>query len=158
MKRRTVGILTFQLFVLFAVSHLALPSESAASEEGEHDVELADYMSRVQYFAFKLGFAVQANNQALAVFYTEELEEVLEKVMKIEEYEGIPIGAKAKEIIEPLVEELERVVAGGEKQKVQAAYDKLLNGCNACHAATEHGYIKIAPNFSTNPFLQDFKP
>jgi hypothetical protein len=42
----------------------------------EEPVDLAAYMTRLQYFSHKAGLSIQAQNEPLSHFYLHELEEV----------------------------------------------------------------------------------
>ena len=51
-----------------------------------------------------------------------------------------------------------RRVNGDDWTTTWTAYEKLIDGCNRCHMATEHGFIKIVPAQGEPPFNQTFKP
>lgn len=139
---------------MLAACALALPLTAAASE-GEGDVELVDNMSQLQYFSHKAALSIDAENRQLADFYVHELEEMLEQTESIESYDGHPIGELAGAMLRPAVEDLEEALDEGEWPAVNSAYDSMIDSCNACHQATEHGYIKIERS-SQNPYMQDF--
>lgn len=139
---------------MLAVCVLALPLAAAASE-GEGDVELVDNMSQLQYFSHKAALSIDAENRQLVDFYVHELEEMLEQTESIESYDGHPIGELAGAMLGPAVEDLEDALDEGEWPAINEAYDGMINSCNACHQATEHGYIKVERS-SENPYMQDF--
>ncbi|WP_058555133.1 hypothetical protein [Thiohalocapsa sp. ML1] len=158
MLKRPAATLT-----LLAVLALALPATAGAGESGEdHDSPFAGMhllllMHNMQYYTHKLGLAIDAHNAALEAFYIHEVEAVIEAVGEIEDYEGIPIADNLKKTLLPNFQTLEAAIDKGEREAVDAAYKELLVGCNACHAASEHGYIHIRRSYD-NPYPQDFSP
>jgi hypothetical protein len=81
-------------------------------------LELVEYMVKLQYFSHKTGLSIQAKNEPLTRFYLHELEEVIEKLKKVKEYEGHPISALAQQILvlqrdfTPITEVVAYVVSG----------------------------------------------
>lgn len=130
----------------------ALPATTFASG----DVELAENMGQLQYFAHKAALSIDSKNQELAGFYAHELEEYIEDAAKIESYDGYPVGKLIKSMLMPTFEGFEAALKTGDWKKASAKFDALLNSCNACHDATEHGFIKIERR-SDNPYMQSFK-
>lgn len=144
---------------LLAALALALPA--TASDEAGHEhspfagMPLIMLMHNMQYYAHKLGLSVDAANTALEDFYAHELEEVIDAVSEIQDYEGIPIAENLNKTLMPAFEQLEAAIDKGGREAIDAAYNEVIIGCNACHAASEHGYIHIRRNH-TNPYPQDF--
>lgn len=130
---------------------------SAPAVASEKTVELVRYMSKLQYFAHKTGLAIDAGNPRLAGFYTHELEEYVEKVEDVAEYDGYPIGKLTKSIFVPALEELEEAIEGGDPATMSAAFDGLVENCNACHESAGHAYIRIRRS-ADNPYMQSFEP
>ena len=126
------------------------------AEAGE-DIELVSYMSSMQYFAHKTGLAIDHNNHKLAKLYAHELEEFIEKVEAVDSFDDQPIGKLAGTILVPAFEEFEATLDAGQWEKTSASFDTLLDKCNACHVASDHGYIQIRRSTS-NPFMQSFEP
>ena len=134
---------------------LALSAPQAAASEGE--IELVRYMSSLQYFAHKTGLAIDAGNARLAGFYAHEMEEMIERVEAVEEYDGHPVGDLTRSILVPAFEDLEEAVDSGDPGRMSAGFDGLVKQCNACHEATDHAYIRIRKT-AGNPYLQSFDP
>ena len=44
---------------------------------------------------------------------------------------------------EPPLGQLQAAIDAHDKAKFEAAYDALSAGCNACHAAADHGFLVI---------------
>ena len=134
---------------------------SVADEPGE-SAGLAEKMVELHYFQRKLGYAVSEKNQPLASFYLHEIEETLATVVaEIPSYDGFPVGSLTEQMAQPALERLEASVNSVEKlnwSNVQSSYAALVGSCNACHAATEHGFINILGAPSGKPFDQDFTP
>ncbi len=125
----------------------------ASGDDDEHGPGLIDHMGSMQYFSHKLGLSVAAGNKELASFYAHEIEETIEAVSHIKEFDGYPVGTMVEQILTPSVEQFEAVLEG--EGDLRAAYGTILESCNQCHAATKHGYIKISFN-ENNPFNQSF--
>ena len=141
--------------ILFSlVALLGLPTMSSADDE---EVELVEYMSKLQYFSHKAGLSIRAENGALADFYLHEMEEVIELVRDVEEYDGHAIGQLSETMLEPPFETLEKSVKAEDFEQAQTDYGELLKACNSCHTRTEHGFIKIQES-RDNPFMQSFAP
>jgi hypothetical protein len=121
-----------------------------SAEEG-----LVDYMTALQYFSHKAGLAIRGGNLELADFYMHEIEEALEGVAEIESYDGHPVGALSEMMAVP-VESVGGGLDAGSTEDAMAAYQSMLDTCNVCHVATEHGFIKIVDNSMENPYMQAF--
>ncbi len=147
MRRRLCGAL------LALILFLSLLGASVA-EEG---VELVEYMRRLQYFSHKAGLSIHAKNAPLTRFYLHELEEMIDKLRAVKEYDGYSIGTLAQQILVPAFTKLEHSVETKLFTQAQADYDTMLQACNRCHQTTAHGYIKIEKRLD-NPFMQSFAP
>ena len=123
---------------------------------GEEDVHLVDKMSALQYFMHKAGLSIRGGNLELADFYLHEMEEVLHEVEQIESYDGQPVGQLSGAMLGPSFHELEEGVDSGDPERALAAYQVVLDACNACHVATEFGYIKLEDRSTENPYMQSF--
>jgi hypothetical protein len=130
---------------------LAAPAHARGDSPG-----LAMLMERMQTFTHKLQLSVEARNEPLAHFYLHELEETSEYVAEnIVHYHDYPVGPLVREMLLPMIEELEDAVEAGEWTAADTRFTDMLRACNACHVATHHGYVRIAPA-AGNPFAQDF--
>ena len=133
-----------------------------AGDDHDHDSPFAGMplpmlMHNMQYYSHKLGLAVDAGNYKLKHFYGHELEEVIEAVGEIDDYDGLPIAENIGKTLVPAFEVMEAAIDGGDSAKVDAAYDQLLSACNACHRASERPFVVIQRN-RDNPYPQDFSP
>jgi len=145
---------------------LAAPINTIADEEGHGEGEhhspfegmaLLTLMHNMQYYGHKLGLAIDAGNSELQDFYAHEVEEVIEALSGVKEYDGIEIPPLVEKTLSPAFESLEGAIDGGDADKVDAAYDELLHACNACHKAVKKLYIVIERN-RDNPYPQRFAP
>jgi hypothetical protein len=144
---------------------IALSGASVAVAGDDHDGHhspfegqpLLTLMHNMQYYGHKLGLAIDAGNRELQGFYVHELEEVIEAVEEIESYDGIAIPTLLESTFERAFEGLEGAIEVGDAERIDAAYDGLLNGCNECHRGANRPYIVIKRNHD-NPYPQDFAP
>ena len=132
--------------------------ERPAGGPEEPDVELAVLMGELQRHSTKLGYAIQGRHPELAQFYLEETKEVLESVRAVERWEGLPISEPLGVIVDPLLPPLEGALVAGSWSEAYVSYEALIDGCNRCHAATEHEFLVIVPPEGPPPYNQRFTP
>ncbi len=134
----------------------AVPAQANGDEK---EPELAAAMSQLQTFTHKLALSVEARNAKLAGFYLHEAEETAEAIRdEIPEYEGLPIGPLVGSMLMPHIERLEDLLERPDWPAVDRALSAAIDSCNACHAATEHGFIVIEFRPGVNPYMQSFEP
>ena len=131
--------------------------DSAVSHREHEEVELALLMKNVSYFTHKLGLAIAAKNTELADFYIHEVEEGLEEIYGVSTYDKLPIGDTAKKIMPTAFAALEHAIDAKAQEDMTKSYQAVIESCNRCHNATQHGYLKVLVPV-TNPFNQDFTP
>ncbi len=155
---RLLSILT-----IFAVAALIMQCNSTAQDENDNkpeeheEVELAVVMSQLQTHAHKFALSVEAENHELASFYMHEMEESAETITeKVPTYEGYNIAELMEQYLEPQMESTEEALEEKDWDNVRQQTIKLVNSCNSCHGASDHGFVKITPGFDNNPFNQDF--
>ena len=154
----------FAVGVLLALSGCAPTHEAGGATvepppEAEAEVELATLMGEMQRHSAKLGYSLEGGNRPLANFYLHEIEEVLGELMEVEEHEGMPIAQPSGVIMVPVIEALEAGLTGEMAwAELGESYRLLIDGCNRCHLATEHGFIEILPATGEPPFNQRFEP
>lgn len=137
---------------------VAAPAQPADEEHGE-EPELAVAMSQLQHFTHKLALSIEARNAELAAFYLHETEETAESIRDgIPEYDGFAIGPLVGSMLMPLVERLEEALERREWPAADQALTATVESCNACHEATQHGFIVIAFEPGVNPYMQSFAP
>ena len=127
---------------------IGISSVSKATDDG---VDLIGWMSQLQVYLQKLDLSVQSSNAELAAFYLHEIEEVSDTIAKkAGDYNGFPVGKLTESMLMPQIELLE-------KNTDEAGVLRLVDTCNACHVATDHGFIRISRS-RENPFNQEFEP
>jgi hypothetical protein len=134
--------------------------EDAGHEEAEHaGEELAPYMASLQRYTEKLFLAGANEHWELARFYEHEVEEVAEELVEggFEE-DGHDVSALTQTMLLPAVARVEAATDARSPEAFDAAYRGLLAACNACHDATDHGFIRLqVPDANAFP-SQDFSP
>lgn len=131
----------------------------AQQQEQEEPLELGPYMSTMQRWSQKLGFALQQENQPLAEFYLTEIEETSGEVAgKFGVYEGMEISRNLTALLDPAVADLRQAIEEGDLQAATSRYEQMIGACNTCHAATQHPFIVITPASGEPPYNQDFAP
>lgn len=141
---------SMKVYLLLAMIYFIGTSDNAMADG---DAELASWMSQMQVYLHKLDLSVQAENEKLISFYLHELEELSEEIAdEVDTYDGFPVGELTESMLIPRIEEMEESLEGGD---VSASLTRLIDTCNACHVATDHGYIRIS-KAGSNPFNQDF--
>jgi hypothetical protein len=150
---------------LLLILLLTLASTSVLADRKDHDDHssahdgppLISLMGHMQTYAHKLGLSIQAANRPLARFYAHEVEEVIEAVERIDEYDGIRVSHLLQETLKPAFEGLEAALDSGDQAGIDTRYEAMLDSCNACHRAAERGYIVIERS-DLNPYPQRFAP
>ncbi len=146
------------LYRTFTPSTPESPAAHTAADEEEAG-ELAPHMAALQRHAEKLYHAGANANWPLARFYSHELDEAAEEVEEGDFVEdGQPLGPLVARWLMPAVERAEDAAAAENRAAFDAAYTELVTACNACHAATDHGFIKITVPQSNTFANQDFTP
>ncbi len=136
-----------------------LVDKTAATSAAEHEEtpELASYMGSLQRHTLKCGLAIQSGNKELVEFYLHEIEETLEEIEeRIPEHDGIVIAKRSQNFMTPKLKQFDRSVDSGDWKRIKSDYKGLVAGCNDCHQATEHGFIRISPEIPANPYNQEF--
>ncbi|MGH1373275.1 MAG: hypothetical protein ACRBBW_14635 [Cellvibrionaceae bacterium] len=148
MKLKT---LPHRLIAFLIAATATITMHSAYADE----VALIDTMKGLQYFTHKTSLAVDAKNAPLAEFYTHELEELLEELTTVPSYHGQPIAKLSDALLKQSFERLETAIKKQQWPQSSQALDLMIDSCNQCHKATQHGFIEIQRQ-SHNPYFQKF--
>lgn len=123
----------------------------------ELDPEVHVLMREMQTHLHKLSFSVLEENEALTHFYLHELEEVIGDLSDNElTYEGYEISQLTRQMLQPAFSAVDEAADRGEWEQIQGRLNSLVQTCNSCHMATDHGEIVIRGRAEQNPFNQDF--
>lgn len=118
--------------------------------------ELAGYMAQLQHHTHKLNLSVAAQNPELAAFYLHEVSEVAEQVEHtFPEHDGAPVAALVRSLLRPRIDALRDPIDDARWADARAGLAELVSGCNACHAAASHAFIRVEVT-DANPFNQGF--
>jgi len=134
------------------------PEGLAPMPDRQDAPELALLMGDLQRLTHKMALSADAGNAGLAAFYLHEsLEQLATIQRKAPEYVGQPVAALIDRMALPAYETLRKsTAADADRETLNAAVLGVIQSCNACHAATTHGIIRITPGTETNPFNQSF--
>ena len=118
--------------------------------------ELASYMTELQHLTHKLDLSILAENPELARFYRREVAEAADQVEEtFPEYDREPIAALVRSLLLPRIRALRAPIDEGRWADARSGLTDLVAGCNACHAAAGHGFIRVEVT-DENPFNQSF--
>jgi len=131
--------------------------------EQERPVELAPYMAELGRLFHKLALSIDADNPELARFYAYESKLQLERTQEeVPVYNGSPIAILIDRFALPplavLSDLLTKTPTEHDRAALMEALDRALDRCNGCHAATDHGFLRVTRGTGVNPFNQDFRP
>jgi len=130
--------------------HLADTKAIVALVDSLHDAVkpgLGEYMNNIQVHHAKLWFAGTYGNWDLAKYELGEIDELMGNV--INEYpthNGIAIANIMKAVRGTQLAELDTVIMEkGPADRFNKSFNELDAGCNGCHGATGHIFIKVQP-------------
>jgi hypothetical protein len=129
--------------------------------ETAREPELALLMGTLQTLTHKLALSADAGNAPLAAFYLHESMEQLRTIQhEAPEYENLPIAVLVERLALPAYSDLEKAVAAPPeptREILLAGVDRVIQSCNECHGATQHGFLRITRGTEVNPFNQSFQ-
>jgi hypothetical protein len=136
------------------------PAPAMAQTPEPYRPGLGDLMTMtVQPRHIKLLLAGHEQNWAYAKYELHELKEAFDRSVKVwPRFRGLPVGGMVDAIAKGPMDELAKAIDGKDEVAFDAAYEKLTEGCNACHQAANVGMVVIkVPSASSFPD-QDFAP
>ena len=148
-------------WIVIAAIALAASVMFAAAQPAKEPYQpgLGEFMTATQLRHAKLWFAGKQSNWDLAAYEIDEIKEGLEDAARLfPTFDGIPVAEMIKTIIDPRIEELEKAVRAKSSTKFTAAFDKLTNGCNSCHAGASKPFIRIQRPIASPLTNQNFAP
>jgi hypothetical protein len=150
MKCSTAALLLLVSWVMPAVAQAPEPYRPG----------LGDLMTMtVQPRHIKLLLAGHELNWPYAKYELHQLQEAFERSVKVwPRFKGLPLGGMIDAIAKGPMDELAKAIDGKDEVAFDAAYEKLTEGCNACHQAANVGMVVMkVPSASSFPD-QDFRP
>jgi cytochrome c553 len=147
------------ILALFALAAVLSSSVHAGESAPEAYVPgMGEIMGATQMRHAKLWFAGEVSNWDLAQYELDEIDEGFSDAVAY--HPTFKQGARIADILPRFVTEpvadLRKAAKAKDKAQFAKAFDRLTEGCNACHAATGNSFIKIkrpAPGLYSN---QDF--
>jgi hypothetical protein len=141
-----------------ALAASAALAACAAPPEAAVEPELAAYMGELQRQTHKLNLSVDGQNRELAGFYLHEVREVVEQIEeRFPRHDGFPVADLVRATLDPQLATLRAAVGDARWHAARSGLGELVAGCNRCHAATGHGFVRIELT-NENPFNQSFAP
>lgn len=143
-----------------ALVPLSASAQSAPTAPEPYRPGLADLMTMtVQPRHIKLLLAGHEQNWAYAKYELKELQDAFERAARlVPRYRGLPLGGMIDSIAKGPMDELAKAIESKDEVAFDAGYEKLTQGCNACHQAANVGVVVIkVPTGSSFPD-QDFRP
>jgi hypothetical protein len=143
------------------------PSEAqepraADAEPAPFNPQMSALMSMlIQPRHAKLGIAGKMENWALAGYMFKELKQGVAVISRaVPRWKGLPVPDLFDAALSPSFAVLDFAIKAGEPNQFAQAYERLTQGCNNCHATTEHPFVVIkAPDAAATAYPNiEFKP
>lgn len=120
---------------------------------------LEQFMNVILMEHNKLWFAGQARNWPLAEYELGEMKEVMGDIQDfVPVFKSLPLAEMLDAVIVKEIVDLEKAIAAKDVKKFSAGYDNLNAACNACHQATENGFVVIKRPTTPAFTNQDYQP
>ena len=155
------------LLLTFAIVAATSAGSAAQSQYGDPNAAPAPFNPQmsalmnmlIQPRHAKLGLAGKADNWPLAAYLLKELRQGFAVVSKaVPRWKGLPVADLVDAAVDNPMRVLEAAIKLHSKSQFDEAYGRLTEGCNACHATTDHSFVVIkAPDSSAFP-NQEFAP
>ncbi|HUC51787.1 MAG TPA: hypothetical protein VMA30_20570 [Xanthobacteraceae bacterium] len=153
MKKQIVLVgLTAAVFVAVAQAQQAAPP--APQTPVPYVLTMGDMMNTlVQPRHAKLGLAGHAGNWRLAAYALAEIREAFAGIVKAQpKFHGYPVADLADAALKQPLAAVDDAIKAEDPKKFAAAYARLTQGCNACHASLDHPFVVIkVPDASAFP-------
>jgi hypothetical protein len=132
------------LLPLTTLAQTPAPAPAAAAAPKVYVPGLAQFMNAVLIEHNKLWFAAKARNWELAAYELGEIKEVMSDVQDaVPVFKNIPLAQMLDAVITKEIVDLDKAVKVKDFKIFSAGYDNLNSACNACHQATENGFVVI---------------
>jgi hypothetical protein len=148
-----------QIFITVITLGASIVVAAAQSAKEPYNPGLGEFMTATQLRHAKLWFAGKDSNWDLAAYEIDEIKEGLEDAARLHpNFDGVPVADMIRSIINPRIEELERVITAKSLAKFVVAFDELTSSCNSCHAAANKPFIQIQRPTAPPLTNQNFSP
>jgi hypothetical protein len=129
------------------VKALKAAEAGAAAAPAAEGPELGAQMLELQIRHARLWQAGEAQNWMLAQFQLAELRESFGGIVETNGEHAALQPQRLADVMpamtDPALTQLQEAIDAHDKAKFEAGYDALSAGCNACHAAADHGFLVI---------------
>lgn len=156
----TTAMVTLRHFAIIAAACVAaslpaLADDQKPATQPAYTPRLNSIMMLTQLGHFKLWYAGAVQNWPLASYELEQIRASIKLAKTL-----FPNSDKSDmNTMMPAAEDLDKAIAAKDSAKFTTAFVKLTAACNACHEATNFGFIKIrVPRLSpieTSPFSDE---
>ncbi len=115
-----------------------------ADRTKDDEASLLDHMVLMQRYVEKAALASDAGNAELTSFYADKIVERSTRVIDGGYVvDGIDVSAIAAEVADPRADALAQAAASGDRARFDAAYARMIDGCNTCHRRAGYGVVQI---------------
>jgi hypothetical protein len=153
-----IGVIAAALLVAAQAQQPAPPVPPALSAPAPYVLTMGDMMNTlIQPRHAKLGIAGHAGNWPLAEYALVEIRQAFAGIVKAQpKFHGYPVADLADAALKQPLAAVDDAIKAQDAKKFAAAYDRLTQGCNACHASLDHPFVVIkVPDAAAFP-NQDF--
>jgi hypothetical protein len=106
----------------------------------------------------KLGLAGKAENWPLAAYALKELKQgFVITARAVPRWKGLPVPELFDASVDHPLRQVDVAIKLKNKRLFEDDYGRLTNGCNACHATTDHAFIVIKPPIASAFPNQEFE-
>jgi hypothetical protein len=154
-------------FAAFAAAAVSSGPAAAQSQFGNPNAEPAPFSPQmsalmsmlIQPRHARLWLAGKAENWPLAAYALKEMRQGFAVVSKaIPRWQGLAVPGLVEAATDHPITLIDYAIKLRYPAQFKEAYGRLTEGCNACHAATDHSFVVIkVPDASAFP-NQDFEP
>ena len=110
----------------------------------EAEASLLDHMVLMQRYVEKAALAADAGNWPLVAFYSDKIDERATRVIDGGYVvDGIDVSEIAAEVADPRASALAEAARTRDSTRYAAAYDAMVDGCNACHGRAGYPLVRI---------------
>lgn len=122
--------------------------------------DVKQVMTRKQYYAAKTWHAGQARDWQAAGWYAWQVRRMAGEIVEAGLVTGNgPLAELEASLFLPTIDPLIDAMRADEGPAFEARYRDMVAACNACHAATEHAYVRITvPGEGAGRWNQSFAP